>query len=177
MGVVHRDVHGFRRLGTGAIELDQDVQGVQVEPAVHVRAHLELAAARLLLRGAAHVEIVRGHVGALDAARDGRGRDAVLIGDEGVRAQEPAELGAGERARRPQIVSGREAVRVFSRVVEARHVRVVARPLDVAAKSLWKLAARMPWPTSCSPLRANPESCQPEFSTSPSGLLQSSASR
>ncbi len=98
MGVVHRDVHGFRRLGTGAVELDQDVQGVQVEPAVHVSAHLELAAARLLLRGAAHVEIVRGHVGALDATRDGRRRDAVLIGDDGVRAQEPAELGAGERA-------------------------------------------------------------------------------
>ena len=86
------------------------------------------------LAEAAHLEVFRRDIGALDGAAGGGGGEAILVGDLRVVAEEAVTPRRWKPATVARFVAGREAMRVFGRIEEPDGPRVVARPLDVAAE-------------------------------------------
>ena len=110
-----------------------DVERFEIVPAVHVETELEPRAAECLLRAALDMEVVRRHVGALDAAARGRRRESILIRALVERAEKAGEGDLLEAAQVPEVVRGCEAVRILVRIVEPHRLRVVAGTLDIPA--------------------------------------------
>ncbi len=134
MRVLDRHVGRVARDGAAEVVGLDDIERLEIEPAVDVDAELEPGAAEALLRAALDVEVLGRDVGALDAAPRGRRGIPILIGALVEGAEESGDGHLLEPATVSEVVGRREAVRVLVGVVEAHRARVVPRPLHVPAE-------------------------------------------
>ena len=89
--VLDRHVGRVARDVAGEVEGLNDVERLEIEPAVDVDAELEPGASREPFGAALDVEVVGRDVGAFDAAPGRRGGEAILIGALVVGAEESGE--------------------------------------------------------------------------------------